>query len=73
MLLGLLLLAVAAGWVPLVARFYSGSQGGPRAVAVVAAAGGLMVLLRPPLPAEVWSPMTPVVGPVSCRRRRARG
>ena len=53
MLLGALLLAVAAGWIPLVARFYSGSTAAARAVALVAAAGALLIMLRPPLPVKV--------------------
>ena len=53
MLLGVLLLAVAAGWVPLVVRFYSGGQAGPRAVALLASAGAVLIMLRPPLPAQV--------------------
>ncbi len=50
---GCLLLTVAAGWVPLVARFYSGAGFAAKAVAMVAAAGALVIMLRPPLPVQV--------------------
>jgi len=51
-LAGCLLLTVAAGWVPLVARFYSGAGFAAKAVAMVAAAGALVIMLRPPLPVQ---------------------
>lgn len=50
---------MAAGWIPLVVRFYGSTQSGPRAVALLAAAGALLIMLRPPLPAQV----TPSAGP----------
>ena len=66
LLAGCLLLTVAAGWVPLVARFYSGSGFGAKAVAMVAAAGVLVIMLRPPLPIEVGAPY---VNPRLCFQR----
>ena len=51
--MGALLLAVAAGNAPLVLRFFNGTPGPPRALALVAAAGVLLMLLRPPLPLKV--------------------
>ena len=61
LLAGCLLLTVAAGWVPLVARFYSGSGFGAKAVAMVAAAGMLVIMLRPPLPIQVCRLRLPLV------------
>ena len=52
-LLGGLLLAAAAGCAPIVARQFPGAAGARRALALGASAGALMLLLRPPLPAQV--------------------
>jgi hypothetical protein len=47
---GALLLCASLGCVPLVSRYYKGSQQAKRALLLTAAAGLLLVLLRPPLP-----------------------
>ncbi len=52
-LLGCLLLGVAAGCAPIVACQYSTSQRARRSLAFLAAAGALLVMLRPPLPTKV--------------------
>lgn len=52
-LLGCLLLGVAAGCAPIVAFQYSDSVRARRWMAFLAAAGALLVMLRPPLPTKV--------------------
>lgn len=52
-LLGVLILAMASGCIPLVSRHLSHSQPAKRAVTLAVAAGALLVLLRPPLPVTV--------------------
>lgn len=52
-LLGGLLLAAALGCAPIAARQFPGAAGARRALALGASAGALMLLLRPPLPAQV--------------------
>ena len=52
-LAGTLLLGCAGGCIPLVRRHYAATIGPRRAVALVAAAGLLLALLRPPLPSWV--------------------
>jgi len=59
LVLGALVLAMAAGLVPLVRRFYAHLPGARRAVALVGCLGALLVLLRPP---------TGVVGGAVCPR-----
>ena len=53
LVVGVLLLLVAAGCQPLVLRHFGHSSVGKRLVAVTAAAGVLLVLLRPPMPVKV--------------------
>jgi hypothetical protein len=52
-LAGCLLLGAAAGCAPILACQYPHSLRGRRWLAIVAAAGALLVLLRPPLPTQV--------------------
>jgi hypothetical protein len=59
-LLGGLLLGMAAGCAPIVACQFPSAQRAKRALALVAAAGGMLVLLRPPLPTKV--PKRPLCG-----------
>lgn len=47
---GVLVLCSAAGCLPLVMRYYSGSAGAKRALVLAITLGMLLVLLRPPLP-----------------------
>jgi hypothetical protein len=47
---GALLLAASLGCIPLVSRYYKGLQQAKRALLLTAAAGLLLMLLRPPLP-----------------------
>ncbi len=54
-LLGCLLLGVAAGCAPILAFQYSDSVRARRWLAFLAAAGALLVMLRPPLPTKVCS------------------
>lgn len=70
--LGVLVLAMAGGCVPLVARHLSHSQPAKRAISLAVAAGALLCLLQPPLPLTVrqrsppgppWSPLRPRVLP----------
>jgi len=51
--MGALLLTVAAGNAPLVMRFFAGTPGPPRLLALTAVAGLLLVVVRPPLPMKV--------------------
>lgn len=53
--MGALLLAMAAGNAPLVMRFFAGTPGPPRLLALVATAGVLLMVVRPPLPLKVGS------------------
>ena len=53
LVVGVLLLLVAAGCQPLILRHFGHSFVGKRLVAVTAAAGVLFVLLRPPMPVKV--------------------
>ena len=55
-LVGCLLLGVAAGCTPIVACQHPTSQRARRWLALLAAAGALLVLLRPPLPFKVVPP-----------------
>lgn len=55
-LAGCLLLGAAAGCAPIVACQYPHSQRGRRWLAILAAAGALLVLLRPPLPTQAGHP-----------------
>ena len=52
-MVGVLLLLVAAGCQPLILRHFGHSFLGKRLVAVTAAAGVLLVLLRPPMSVKV--------------------
>ena len=52
-LLGALLLAAALGCAPIVARQFPDAAGARRALALGASAAALMLLLRPPMPAQV--------------------
>lgn len=54
---GALLVAIAAGCMPLVFKFFSGTPGPPRLLAMVLAAGLMLMMLRPPLPLKVRPPL----------------
>ncbi len=51
-LLGALLLAVAAGCAPIAVLQFPTAAGARRALALAASAGALLLLLRPPIPAQ---------------------
>ncbi len=53
LVMGALLAAVAVGSMPLVFKFFNGTPGPPRALALLAASGLLLMILRPPLPLRV--------------------
>ena len=53
LLLGCLLLGAAAGCAPIALLQYGQAQGARRALALTAALGMLLVMLRPPLPTKV--------------------
>ena len=75
LVLGVLLLLVAAGCQPLIFRHFGHSFVAKRLVAVTAAAGVLLVLLRPPMPVKVRPPAAQLAmwnqGKVSPARQQA--
>lgn len=63
LVMGALLVAVAVGSMPLVFKFFNTTPGPPRVLALVGAAGLLLMLLRPPLPLRVRPHTIPPAGP----------
>lgn len=69
-LVGCLVLGVAAGCAPIVACQHASSHRARRWLALLAAAGALLVLLRPPLPFKVLIQPSPgeLDSPTACQK-----